>query len=53
VTHRLHRVHLMMQTNGYVESFHGRLRDELLNAELFSDVREASCLLYTSPSPRD
>jgi len=30
--------------NGYVESFHGRLRDELLNAELFSDVREARAL---------
>lgn len=30
--------------NGYVESFHGRLRDELLNAELFADVREAKAL---------
>jgi putative transposase len=30
--------------NGYAESFHGRLRDELLNAELFADVREARAL---------
>lgn len=30
--------------NGYAESFHGRLRDELLNAELFADVREAKHL---------
>lgn len=30
--------------NGYAESFHGRLRDELLNAELFADVREAKAL---------
>jgi len=30
--------------NGYAESFHGRLRDELLNAELFADTREAKAL---------
>ena len=30
--------------NGYVESFHGRVRDELLNAEVFADVREAKAL---------
>lgn len=30
--------------NGYAESFHGRLRDELLNAEVFADVREARSL---------
>ena len=30
--------------NGYVESFHGKLRDELLNAELFADLREAKAL---------
>lgn len=30
--------------NGYVESFHSRLRDELLNAEVFADVREAEAL---------
>jgi putative transposase len=27
--------------NGFVESFHGRLRDELLDAELFGNVAEA------------
>ena len=27
--------------NGYAESFHSRLRDELLNAEVFLDVRDA------------
>lgn len=27
--------------NGYAESFHSRLRDELLNAELFMDLRDA------------
>ena len=30
--------------NGFVESFHGRLRDELLNAELFANLREAKFL---------
>jgi putative transposase len=30
--------------NGYAESFHGRLRDELLNAEEFADLREAKAL---------
>jgi len=30
--------------NGYAESFHGRLRDELLNAEDFADLREAKVL---------
>jgi transposase InsO family protein len=30
--------------NGFAESFHGRLRDELLNAELFADVAEAKAL---------
>jgi transposase InsO family protein len=30
--------------NGYAESFHSRLRDELLNAEEFADVREARAL---------
>ena len=30
--------------NGYAESFHGRLRDELLNTELFADLREAKAL---------
>ena len=31
--------------NGYVESFHGRLRDELLNAELFDTLWEARVLI--------
>lgn len=30
--------------NGYAESFQGKLRDELLNAELFADLREAKAL---------
>ncbi len=30
--------------NGYAESFHGRLRDELLSAEVFADVAEAKTL---------
>ena len=31
--------------NGYVESFNGRLRDELLNREMLSGVREARVIL--------
>jgi transposase InsO family protein len=30
--------------NGYAESFHGKLRDELLNGELFTSVKEAQVL---------
>jgi hypothetical protein len=30
--------------NGYAESFHGRLRDELLNAEDFEDLMQAKAL---------
>lgn len=30
--------------NGFVESFHGKLRDECLNREWFRDVREARIL---------
>jgi putative transposase len=30
--------------NGYVESFNGKVRDELLNAELFDTLREAQVL---------
>jgi putative transposase len=30
--------------NGYAESFNGRFRDELLNAEIFGDLREAKAL---------
>lgn len=31
--------------NGYVESFNGRLRDELLNGEIFYTVKEAKVLI--------
>jgi putative transposase len=31
--------------NGYIESFNGRLRDECLNAELFSDLLDARAKL--------
>jgi transposase InsO family protein len=33
--------------NGYAESFHSRLRDELLDRELFNDLREARFLANT------
>lgn len=36
-----------MSPSGFAESFHSRLRDELLNAELFADVREARALAAT------
>lgn len=42
--------------NGYAESFHSRPRDELLNAEVFADVREAKAwarrLMPGSADPR-
>ena len=31
--------------NGFVESFHGKLRDECLNREWFRDIREARVLI--------
>jgi transposase InsO family protein len=31
--------------NGYVESFNGRLRDELLNGEIFYTLHEAKVLI--------
>jgi transposase InsO family protein len=31
--------------NGYVESFHGKIRDELLNREIFFTLREAKVLI--------
>ena len=31
--------------NGYVESFNGKLRDELLRAEVFNTLREAQVLI--------
>lgn len=33
--------------NGYVESFNGRLRDELLNGEIFTTLREAQIVIET------
>ena len=31
--------------NGYIESFNGKLRDELLNREIFTTLTEASILI--------
>ena len=31
--------------NGYVESFNGKLRDELLNGEIFYTLKEAEVLI--------
>ena len=31
--------------NGYIESFHGSLRDELLNGEIFTTLAEAQVLM--------
>jgi putative transposase len=31
--------------NGYVESFNGRMRDELLNREIFTTLKEAKVLI--------
>jgi transposase InsO family protein len=31
--------------NGYIESFNGKLRDELLNGEIFSTLKEAKILI--------
>ena len=33
--------------NGYVESFNGKLRDELLNGEIFYTLREARVVIET------
>jgi hypothetical protein len=44
--------------NGYVESFNARLRDELLDGEIFYSLREAEVVIeswrphYTTPSAR-
>jgi putative transposase len=35
----------MTGSNGYVESFNGKLRDELLNAEVFNTLLEAQVLI--------
>jgi putative transposase len=31
--------------NGYIESFNGKLRDELLNREIFTTLKEAQVLI--------
>jgi transposase InsO family protein len=31
--------------NGYIESFNGKMRDELLNREIFYSVKEAEVLI--------
>jgi len=31
--------------NGYIESFNGRMRDELLNGEIFYTLKEAQVLI--------
>ena len=31
--------------NGYIESFNGKLRDELLNREIFTTLKEAEVLI--------
>jgi putative transposase len=45
VLNRSYQVHSTAQTNGYVEGFNGRLRDELLNCELFLSLPEARYVL--------
>ena len=37
--------HTMTQESGYIESFNARLRDELLNGEIFYTLREAQVLI--------
>jgi Integrase core domain len=48
---------ISMPGNGYVESFNGKLRDELLDGEVFYSLREAEVVieswrrhLYVVPS---
>ena len=38
--------------NGYIESFNARLRDELLNGEIFYTLREAQINTIRPPTPR-
>ena len=38
------RSHLLAGENGYNESFNGKLRDELLNGEIFYTLKEAQIL---------
>ena len=35
--------------NEYIESFNGKLRDELLNREIFTTLTEAKVLIEQSP----
>ena len=35
----------MIQENGYVESFNGKLRDEFLDREIFYTLKEAQVLI--------
>ena len=37
--------------NGYVESFNARLRDELLDSEIFYSLREAQIIIESSQRP--
>ena len=41
---RLHRAGQPLE-NGYIESFNARLRDELLNGEIFYTLREAQIVI--------
>ena len=39
------RVQRLWRKNGFVESFHGKLRDEFLSREVFASVKEAQVRL--------
>ena len=43
-----HRVSTGVSQNGYVESFNGKLRDELLDREIFCALLEAKVLIDNS-----
>ena len=43
--HDPHRVHSTTESNGYVESFIGKMRDELLNREILYTLTEARVLI--------
>jgi len=38
-------IYVKRQENGYIESFNGKLRDELLNREIFITLEEANVLI--------
>tara|TARA_B100000959_G_scaffold226558_1_gene241153 strand:+ start:395 stop:541 length:147 start_codon:yes stop_codon:yes gene_type:complete len=40
----VHRLKELEQENGYVESFNGKIRDELLDGEIFTTLQEAKVL---------